>query len=360
MQEFMILLKKLYQTIVNINVKSKEIVLLFKMSQENSLTAPSDRDRSIPWKPDQNSPPLTDDQVSNAMNELNNKTFTDKFPSIERAYADPPIPMQNIALFSFTPAKGSTPNESGVYGFGKIRGVFNTTIEADERAEFIIRNVDSYHQVFHTYNGRPFPLTTSSKYSAETSEIDIRKEMTKSVSNNVKTKKAEEEKVIREIQEREEELINDSKTEPEDKDPYDEYITLNVKKAQLSWTYLEHIKKIQEIRTIIEKTRVNIINLDEKNPEFSKNYYKKYMDARKSSGFDDSKDDSNFLRFMVQDEPLPGIDNTFVLSPPNEKESTSTPEASSSTTEVSSSTPEESQSPSKEYIQMESNPMANQ
>ena len=50
--------------------------------------------------------------------------------------------------------------------------------------------------------------------SAETSEIDIRKEMTKSISNNVKTKKAEEEQVTREIQEREENLIKESEMHP--------------------------------------------------------------------------------------------------------------------------------------------------
>ena len=35
---------------------------------------------------------------------------------------------------------GSEPNDSGVYGFGKVRGVFDTPLEADERAEFLIRN----------------------------------------------------------------------------------------------------------------------------------------------------------------------------------------------------------------------------
>ena len=39
------------------------------------------------------------------------------------------------------------------------------------------------------------------------------------------------------------------------------------------------------------------------------------MDARKVSGFEDSKNESNFLKFMVEDEPLPGIDNTYTLTP---------------------------------------------
>ena len=98
-------------------------------------------------------------------------------------------------------------------------------------------------------------------------------------------------------------------------DPYEEYITLNAKKAQLSWTYLEHFKKIEEIQNIIQKTRISISNFPAKDPEFAKKYSKKYMDARKVSGFEDSKNESNCVKFMVEDEPLPGIDNTYTLTP---------------------------------------------
>ena len=292
-------------------------------TQENSLTAPSDRDKSTPWKPDQDAPPLTSDEVTNAMAELNNKTFIEKFPKVERAYADPPLTMQNIALFSFTPAKGATPNDRGVYGFGKVRGVFNTPTEADERAEFLIRHADSYHQIFHTYAGRPFPLTTSSQYSAETTEIDIRKEMTKSVSNNIKTKKADEEKITREIQQREEELLEDVKKEPDDIDPYETYITLNVKKAQLSWTYLEHIKKLEEVQRLIIKARADIKDMDAKDPEYAKQYFDKYMKAREHSGLDSTikaQTEDNFIQFLVEDKPLPGIDYVYNLAIPTSVE----------------------------------------
>ena len=285
---------------------------------ENSLTSPMDRDRSNPWRPTQGAANLTQQQVSDAMTELNNTSFTEKFPHVDRTYADPPISMQNITLFSFTPAKGATPNSAGIFGFGKVRGSYSTTIEADERAEFLIRHTDSYHQIYHTYTGRPFPLTNSSKYSAETSEIDIRKEMTKSVSNNIKEKKADEERTVQEIRSREEALIEESRADPDNVDPYDEYITLKVKKAQLSWTYMEHIKKMQEIQSIIIKTRIQLEILDAKDPEFQQKYHDKYMKARDVAGFNEAKEkkESNFLQFLVEDVTLPGIDNIFTLTPP--------------------------------------------
>tara|TARA_B110000008_G_C16864934_1_gene522278 strand:+ start:232 stop:1056 length:825 start_codon:yes stop_codon:yes gene_type:complete len=273
------------------------------MTEENSLTCPEDRDHKKGWRPSKK-PPLAESELNEAMNVLNDISFVEKFSRVDRAFCDPALPMQNISLFSFTPAKGATPNESGVFGFGKVRGTFNLPQEAEERAEFIIRNVDSTHQVFHTYTGRPFPITNSSKYSAETSEIDIRKEMTKATSNNVKERRQTDEQTVREIKDREEQLITESKQDPENADPYDEYITLKVKKAQLSWTYLEHKKKMAEILPIIVKTRDRLAELDIQDPEFQEKYYEKYMKARKEAGLSDDASKENFIQFLVDDVEL--------------------------------------------------------
>lgn len=281
--------------------------------KENSLTAPEDRDRENKWRPEQGAPQLSDEEVNSAMKDLNNTAFITKFPRVDRTYADPPPPLQNIGLLSFVPAKGAQPNKNGVYGFAKLRGNYATEQEADQRAEFLIRNVDSYHQIYHTYVGRPFPMTASSKYSADTNEIDIRKEMTESISNDVKQKKQDELKTVQEIKKREDELVADTKKE--EVDPYDEYITLRVKKAQLSWTYLEHVKKMKEIKDIILRTRKEIEKLEEDNSEYKEKYYEKYMNARKDSGFKDTPEEmeANFLKFLVEDANLPGIDETFVM-----------------------------------------------
>jgi len=275
--------------------------------KENSLSSPEDRDRSLRWRPEQGAP-LTDEQASSAMAELNNTAFVQKFPRVDKTYADPPINLQTYGLVSFVPAKGATPNENGIYGFAKLRGNFSTESEADQRAEFLIRNVDSYHQIYHTYVGRPFPITVSSKYSAETNEIDIRKETTKTMSTSIKEKKMEEKKIVDDMKQREEELIAESKRDPNDVDPYDTYITLKVKKAQLSWTYLEHQKKMAEVRTILRSTKTTLDEMDVEFPDFQNQYFDKYMQARKSAGFEDkdiTKD--NFMKFLVEDAVLEGV-----------------------------------------------------
>lgn len=280
-----------------------------QIQKESSLTSPEDRDLENKWKPDLSSPPLTNQEAVDAMKDLNITSFTEKFPKIDKTYADPAIAMQNIGLISFVPAKGATPNENGVFGFAKLRGNFSTDIEANQRAEYLIRNVDSYHQVYHTYVGRPFPITVSSSYSAETAEVDIRKETTKTISSSIKNKKEEEQQQIREIKEREEKLLEESKRDSSD--PYEDYITLRVKKAQLSFTYLEHIRKMDEIKEIIIKTRKEVIDLDNEFPGFKDTYYEKYMSARQEAGIKESTDDSqgNFIKFLVEEAVLPGIDN---------------------------------------------------
>lgn len=268
------------------------------ISRESSLTAPEDRDKVNKWKPDQFCEPLTTEQLSDASSVLNVT-----FPKIDRVYADPVVPMQNIALFSFMPVKGATPNENGIYGFAKIRGVYPSEMEANQRAEFLIRNVDSFNTVFHTHVGRPFPVTVKSDFSAETSEIDIRKQATETMSSNIKSKKDDEVKIVQELKQREEALLADVKNE--EVDPYEEYITQKVKYAQLAFTYTEHQKKMAEVKEIIIKTRHTIKELDEAHPDFRDSYFDKYKQARISAGLkEDMISDENFVRFMVVDVDL--------------------------------------------------------
>ena len=274
------------------------------MQKESSLTCPSDRDINNKWKPETSVDPLTKTETIQAFKELNITSYTEKFPKVDRTYADPPINLQNYGLISFIPAKDAKPNKNGVYGFAKLRGNYASELEANQRAEYIIKNVDSYHKIFHTYVGRPFPLTESSEYSAEKTEVDIRNETTKNISNDIKHKKLEEQKTMQEIKDREKELIDD--TSKDEEDPEDLYTTLRVKKAQLSWTYLEHEKKMKEIKEIIIKTRKEIEKLEGESEKYKEKYLEKYMNARKSAGIQMSEKerDESFMKFLVEDADL--------------------------------------------------------
>lgn len=280
---------------------------------ESSLTAPEDRNREKKWFLQQFISPLTNEQTLEAFGELNNTHFINKFPRIDRTYADPPLFMQKYGLISFIPAKGATPNENGVYGYAKLRGNYESEIEANQRSEFLIRNIDSYHQIFHTYVGRPFPLTLSSRYSADVKEIDIRRDMTESISSSIKNKKQEEQETMREIKEREEALLQESRDAQAGKsaydDPYETYITMRVKKAQLIWTYLEHKKKMAEVLDVLVKTVQHIEELDKVDETFKDKYLDKYKKAREIAGIKETDEQmqQNFMKFLVEDFELPEL-----------------------------------------------------
>jgi hypothetical protein len=274
---------------------------------ESTLTTPSDRDLSKNFKIDTSHSPLTDKQTINAMKVLNKNNF----PEVERRYTDPVIDLQKIGLFSFVPARGAVPNNQGIYGFAKIRGNFANENEANERAEYLIRNVDSYHQIYHTYVGRPFPLTASSDFSKEVTKVDIKKELSNAVNDDVKKKREKEQKEIEEIKEREKELLEDVKKDQHDeKNLEDLYTTLKVKKAQLSWTYIETEKKVQQMAGLIAKTRREIEDLEDSHPELKTTYYQRYIDARRQAGLPVTSDtvDTSFMRYLVEDVKLPGVD----------------------------------------------------
>lgn len=303
------------------NTDQPSVISHEEWSQENSLTSFEDRDLSNKWRPTQGAPQLTDTEVENAMSELKVDSYVKKFPRVERTFADPPIPNQTFGLLSFVPAKGAKPNENDVYGYIKLRGNFATEVEVDERIEYLIRNCDSYHKIYAGYVGRPLPLTLSSRYSESTKEIDIRNQMTDSISFDVKKKRAEEKAAIDDIKEREQRLMEESRRaqagEEEVVDPLDEYITQKVKKAQLTWTYLEHIKKMEEVKKCILSSRETIQSLvDKHGSDLEDKYYKKYVDARKNAGIKDEEDTKdNFIKFMVEDVLVPGIDSVFTIEP---------------------------------------------
>jgi len=268
-------------------------------TDESSLTAPEDRDHSKRWKAQVSEPALSPEETEGALQDLCNKDAI--FRKVERSYADPQMREQKLGLISFLPAKGASPNKHGIYGFAKLRGNYATLAEADERSEFLIRNHDSYNQIMTCYVGRPFPVTSSRKFSEDVREVDIRKEAAETMGEAIKRQTRKDEREVKEIKERERLLREDVKKIKED--PYDVYITSRVKKAQLVWTYHEHEKKMAEVKELIIKTRKDIVQLDEEHPDFKNTYLEKYRKARLDAGLKETTEETgnNFMKYLAED-----------------------------------------------------------
>jgi hypothetical protein len=266
---------------------------------QSSLTSPADRvpnPENVSYKLGVT---LTEEDVKQAMVEQNVNVFTRRFPKVEKFYADPVIHGQVYSLVSFVPSRGATPDKDGVFGMLKVRGAFATEDEAMLRAEYLVRNVDSYHSIYHTYVGRPFPLAATNKYISDTVEIDIKKKVTEETSAQIRQKRDAERQTIKEIEEKEQELLSDVAKKPEDIDPIDTYTELRVKKAQLSWTYLETLKKMNEMKANIIKARQELVQMDADHPECRAEYMTRYKDARKKSGLPET--DESFMKYLGDD-----------------------------------------------------------
>lgn len=284
--------------------------------KENSLTSPLDRDKTIKYPVQTNEPPLENNELKNAISDLCDSTYITKFyKKLDRRYCDPLIKNQLYGLISFVPSKGAQPDKQGVYGFAKIRGNYNTLQESEKRAHYLVREVDSYHKIYTAAVGRPFPLTISSNYSQEVDEVDIKKTMTESISNAVKRIKKQETKSIEEIKEKEKRLQEE--VDKENTDPFERYTTMQVKKAQLTWSYDKTYRKMIGMQKSILATRKELEDYDKEYPDFKNKHYEHYLEARKKSGVDinlqsDKQKKDNWMQYLCNDIVLP-FDEGYVF-----------------------------------------------
>jgi hypothetical protein len=233
------------------------------------------------------------------------------FPRSVKSIHDPVIMGQEYGLLSFTPAKEAKPNANGIYGVFKLRGNFGTLEESQVYAEKLIRNHDSYNEIHTVRVGQCIPLSKKSELVQETDTIDLNKEVESIVSNDVKEKRYKEKQEMKTIQEREQQLLKENKEiiEGEYKpDPLEQYIMLRVKKAQLMWTLVETRKRMEnEVIPSIRKTRQEIQEMDNEYPEFDKQYYQRYVDARQAVGIKDQDklNYSHFMQYLLDDNDVP-------------------------------------------------------
>lgn len=281
----------------------------------HSLQTPSEM-KENPFRANTSAAPLTNEQTQQALASLYDNTSISLFPRVERKYADPALTNQNYALVSFVPSREAKPDADGCYGMMKIRGVFATIEEADERAEYIVKNVDSYQSILTTFVGRPFPLIPhdAEKYGAKLNKIDVNKKTEEVISKDIKAKREQDNKEVAEIREREEKLKQDVKVEMEDLPDEEMYTTLRVKRSQLIYTYMENIKKMRELKDLIYNTDKEIQAMDANDPTLIEQYHQRYMDARRESGFTDEmvQDTDTFMKYLGNDVNLDELLSTQI------------------------------------------------
>ena len=265
------------------------------MASQNTLTAPADRDKQHLF--DFNKDPLTDEQVEHATQELVDKAHISMYPAQERAFADPTLDDQEYCLVSFVPSVTATPDKDGIYGMVKVRGTYNTIEKCDKRAEFLIREVDSLHKIYIAGVGKPFPITNMSTFSKDINKVKIQDKLAEELQHE----QSKEERELKEMKEREKEILEKNKHPQEEVKPdiEEQYITNRVKKAQLTWTYINTMKKLRDMQANILHAREEIARLDESNPELKDNYLERYNSALKKVNLEQEK--NSFVMYLEDD-----------------------------------------------------------
>jgi hypothetical protein len=234
---------------------------------------------------------LTAEQLESAQ-ELKNTNFMKlEFPRSRKVRVDPELNNQRFSLVSFIPSKNATPDEDGCFGVAKVRGAFANIEEADEWANNLIRNYDSYAEIDFVPVGREFPIMADNMvYVRETREVDVRKILDKTTKEYLDKKREQEKQQIDEIKKRQKEL--QELPQEEDKESIDYYIKLRVKRATSLMRKDEARTVMNQCAQVIDATGVELNEVEEKHPEYAKTYLEQYETALKETGI------------KVQDNPL--------------------------------------------------------
>ncbi len=153
--------------------------------------------------------------------------------------------------------------------------------------------------------GVPFPLVCRG-YADNVSEIDLKAKVEKTISDNVRRKRNEEQKEIKEINEREKRLVED--VHPETiKNDEDAYVEQRVKLAHLKYAVDEHAKKEKECEALKRKTMKFLVAESTAHPEYEQTYLDKYMRARREANIPQNTDMSGFMKYMA--DPLTPIND---------------------------------------------------
>lgn len=237
-------------------------------------------------------PPLTSEEGDVATSALVNSSFVNlNFPKILRNRVDPPLAAQTYFIMCFDPSPGAQPDSDGCFGVAKIRGTFATVNEAQEYAETLVRTIDSYHVNDIGYVGKDFPIAIDNeRYCTQTEEIDIRMKLDATARDNIKKQKEADKKEMEEINERHKNLLADTKKDINVID-IEYYTTLKQKVASMRMMIEECQKKEKEASKVLKKSRSELSELDERHPQFTKEYEEKYKQATINIGGDKASTD---------------------------------------------------------------------
>ncbi len=225
-----------------------------------------------------NAPPLTKEEEEAA---YQGQIY---YPRIVRKRIDPPISGQEYCNLSFVFLPEP---KDGVWGFVKVRGVWPTKDVASDKAEDIIREVDSKFRIGIAKVGGWIPISDRDDYFEE--QLDARCEEKEKLLNDKAVKEAEarHNKIRLEIKERQEQLLDPKQDPYADLNGLDYYTMTTVTKLHLEKYVREQKQKVKDFEAKLAGVVEKLDNLDEKHPKYVDQWVERYNEKRRESGLKD-------------------------------------------------------------------------
>jgi hypothetical protein len=216
-------------------------------------------------------PPLNPDQLAAAKSDL-----VIKYPKVKRHIVDPPFAAnskkQKYGMFSFYASRGAKPDVNGIYGTIILRGADKKVEDLERRAEFIIQNVDSRHEILIAEIGAEKPLSYEPKYALDVKIVEKNVDALKEEA--VAEEKKDMERAKEQIENRKKALYEDVKKDPNEVN-IDYYITQKVKMSNQRQHLEDLLNQVQKSREVIQKCRELIVSIDADHPEYKAEFLDK-------------------------------------------------------------------------------------
>lgn len=228
-----------------------------------------------------------------------------EWPAVEKRWTDPPIHGQNFCALSFMPSSQAKPDSDGIYGYVKVRGVFENEEEYDIHCEKILNEYDSYHAINMGRVGHPLPLVKDDddRFVMEVNNVSLKQKIREEMSKNVRDHREKQKDFVKEAEAKaQEQKEKDEAALRGEVDEEERYITLRVKRANLIFTLYQMLVSMKRYKDTLHQTISILDEMDQKFPEYQQTFLAKYNYASEQAGVPTEK--NHIIKYMVGDVPF--------------------------------------------------------
>jgi hypothetical protein len=212
------------------------------------------------------------------------KELVAEYPRIVRSMTDTQITNQSVGLVSLNLFRKPHTTRRGypVYGFFKVRGNYADENMATKHASDIIRKQDSKFKIHLAPVGHWLPITEDPTFTKDQYDVRMNEEEKHLRDQAAKEKEEEENRIKKELRERENELKTDDPYE----DPYclKYYSIRRVSEMRVTEEIERYKKHLEKMKENLTKVRRELKAIERKHPEHKDNWVACWNVERVKSG----------------------------------------------------------------------------